>query len=349
MAVSRRLLLKQSLLGPALFARPDFSYSTRAIDLVRRSTVIDMLGLLTLDYRKFASWGKQPDLFGHADLERLKACGITIFHPAVGFVSGDIYTQSLADLRRWNAFVDAYPNQFLRIERASQFRGAKEHGKIGILLGQQNSAHFRTVDDVDRFYLLGQRVSQLTYHGNRIGGGSSDAVDSGLTQYGLQIIDRMNTLGMAIDVSHCGDKTTLQAIEASRKPVLVTHSNCRALCPAARCKPDEAIKQLAAKGGVIGITMVRGFVGGRATIEDVLNHIDHVTKLVGVEHVGIGTDVDLDGRDRAIRRFDLDGIDYANKIYDLTEGLLARNYAEKDIELILGGNFERVLAQTWAA
>lgn len=102
----------------------------------------------------------------------------------------------------------------------------------------------------------------------------------------------------------------------------------------------------------MGITMVRSFVraAGPVTIQHVLDHIDHVTKLVGVEHVGIGSDVDLDGRDirvRPARRFDLDGMDYAKKIYDLTEGLVSRNYSSRNIELILGGNFERALTDAW--
>jgi membrane dipeptidase len=164
----------------------------------------------------------------------------------------------------------------------------------------------------------------------------------------------MNAVGMAVDISHCSDRTTLDAIHASRKPVLVTHSNCRALVATnARCKTDEAIRLLAAQGGVIGITMVRGFVqaSGPATIEDVLDHIDHVARLVGVEHVGIGSDVDLDGRDARIRprkRFDLDGIDYSQKIFDLTEGLIRRKYSAENIELILGGNFQRALEAIWS-
>jgi membrane dipeptidase len=96
--------------------------------------------------------------------------------------------------------------------------------------------------------------------------------------------------------------------------------------------------------------MVRGFVhaGGPATIENVLDHIDRVVKLTGVEHAGVGSDVDLDGRDlHSTRKYDLDGIDYAKKIYDLTEGLVRRNYSSRNIELILGGNFERALSETW--
>jgi membrane dipeptidase len=361
--ISRRSVLKGmalSLGAPmlnrgrfALFARTATEYSARTVDLVRRSTVIDMLGLLTLDYRKLSAWEADPGRFRQADFLRLRDSGITVFHPAVGYTAGDIYAESLSDINGWNAFLAAHPGQFQRIERFADFQQSKALGKIGILIGQQNSAHFRSVDDVASFYRLGQRVSQLAYRGNRIGGGCSDPRDCGLSQYGVQIVERMNEVGMAVDISHCGDRTTMNAIEASRKPVLITHSNCRALVPgSARCKTDEAIRRMAAKGGVMGITMVRPFVraAGRVTIEHVLDHIDHLTRLAGVEHAGIGSDVDLDGRDTRVkptRRLDLDGIDYAKRIYDLTEGLVSRNYSSRNIELILGGNFERALAGTW--
>lgn len=362
-AASRRSVLKAAALSLAapminrgrfsLFAQSETEYSARTVDLVRRSTVIDMLGLLTLDYRKLLVWESDPRRFRQADFVRLRDSGTTVFHPAVGYTAGDIYTESLKDIMGWNALIAAHGEQFLRIERVGHFQQAKALGKVGILIGEQNSAHFRTVEDVDRFYDLGQRVSQLTYSGNKIGGGSSDPRDDGLSQYGVQIVERMNEVGMAVDISHCGDRTTMNAIEASRKPVFVTHSNCRALVPgSARCKTDEAIKRMAATGGVMGITMVRSFVraAGRVTIEHVLDHFDHLTRLVGVEHAGLGSDVDLDGRDirvRPTRRFDLDGIDYAKKIYDLTEGLVNRNYSSRNIELILGGNFERALTETW--
>jgi len=334
----------------ALFAKGAPEYSVRAVDLVRNTTVIDMLGLLTLNYRKMSAWQLQPELFQPADFQRLKNSGITVFYPAVGYTSGDIYTESSRDITGWNNFLAAHQQEFLRVDGADDLERAKALGKIGILIGQQNSVHFRAVADVDYFYKLGQRVSQLTYSGNRIGGGSSDAHDPGLSQYGAQIVERMNQLGMAIDISHCGDRTTMDAIVASRRPVLVTHSNCRALVSAARCKTDEAIRGMAAKGGVMGITMVRGFVraGGPATMENVLDHIDHVVGLTGVEHVGVGSDVDLDGRDlHSPRKYDLDGIDYAKKIFDLTEGLVRRSYSNRNIELILGGNFQRALAEAW--
>src|SRR6185295_9655511 len=113
-------------------------------------------------------------------------------------------------------------------------------------------------------------------------------------------IEQMNKTGMAVDVSHCGDRTTLDAFELSKAPVLITHSNCRALTPGhPRCKTDEAIQAVGKAGGVMGITGVRMFVktSEPTTIEDVLNHFDHVRDLIGPEHLGIGSDVDLYGYD----------------------------------------------------
>lgn len=363
--ISRRTLLRDAALvlgAPlinrgrfSLFAQGENEYSARTIDLVRQSTVIDMLGLLTLDFRKLLAWRTDPACFGNGDLKKLRDSGITIFHPAVGYTDGDVYASSWWDISSWDAFIAAHPSDFVRIDGPADIARAKALGKIGIVIGQQNSGHFRSIDDVDRFYHMGQRVSQLTYGHNQLGGGSTDARDPGLTKYGAEIIGRMNALGMAVDVSHCGDRTTLDTVDASKKPVLVTHSNCRALVPgSARCKTDEEIRKVTAAGGVIGVTMVRYFVspGKSATIENVLDHIDHVARLTGVEHVGLGSDVDLEGRDsrgRPLRKNDLDGIDYARKIYDLTEGLVRRNYCDRDIQLILGGNFQRALSEIWNA
>ena len=337
----------------SLFAQGGSTYSARTIDLVARSTVIDMLGLITLNYKKLTTWEADPHRFQRADYARLKGSGITALHPAVGYTTGDIYAATLRDITGWNSFIGGHSEQFLRVNRVDDFERAKTTGLIGIVIGQQNSVHFRTVEDVDKFYALGQRVSQLTYAGNRIGGGSVDRQDKGLTEYGSAIVERMNQVGMAVDISHCADRTSLDAIEASKRPVLITHSNCRKLVPnSSRCKTDEAIRRMAAKGGVMGVTMVRGFVGGKATIDSVLDHVDHIVSLVGVEHVGIGSDVDLDGRDfpaGSPRKYDLDGINYAKKIYDLTEGLVRRTYSDGDIELILGKNFKRALAAMWIA
>ena len=178
----------------------------------------------------------------------------------------------------------------------------------------------------------------------------------------------MNTVGMAVDVSHCGDQTTLDAFQASTKPVLITHSNCRSLVPGhPRCKTDEAIRRMARTGGVMGITGVRMFVkiDEPTTIDDMLNHYDHVIDLVGVEHVGVGSDIDLYGYDdmpaeenERLRsgykgsygfreKIDIDAVAHPKRMYDLTEGFIRRKYSDEMIRAVLGANFIRALSATW--
>jgi len=271
-------------------------------------------------------------------------------------------------LAQWNGLIALYSDTFLRVDSPERLGEAKRSRKIGIILGIQNSNHFRTVEDVDYFYGLGQRVSQLTYNARSlIGSGSTERNDSGLSDYGVSVVERMNKLGMAVDVSHCGDTTTLDACGVSKQPVLITHSDCRALNPHPRCKTDEAIRKIAASGGVMGVTGVRPFVTAKepTTIENLLDHYDHVAKLVGVEHLGIGSDIGLDGDDalpepvrkelysqyKASYGFrekqDIEGADHPKRTYDLAEGLIRGGYSDANIELILGGNFQRVLTQVW--
>jgi membrane dipeptidase len=257
----------------------------------------------------------------------------------------------------------------MRIDSPADLDRVKTSGKIGVLIGVQNSEHFRNVEDVELFHGLGQRVSQLTYNArNRIGDGSTERTNVGLSDFGVSIVEKMNTVGMAVDVSHSGDQTTLDACAVSKKPVLFTHSNVRALNPShPRCKTDEAIRAMAKTGGVMGITGVRMFVkrDEPTTIEHFLDHYDHVAKLIGPEHLGIGSDIDLDGYDdmpaeenRRLRagykgsygfrdKIDIEGIGHPKRVYDLTEGLIRRKYSDADIRGILGGNFRRVLTQIW--
>jgi len=352
-----------------LFANSGTTYSARAIDLVGRSTVIDMLSPLTLNFSKQAKWFAKPETFESADLQPYRDSGINVFHIGVGLGGPDAYNETLKFFASWNGFLAHHDESFMRVDTPFALARVKKSGKIGIILGLQNSEQFRTGADVDFFYSLGQRVSQLTYNSrNMIGNGSTERRDDGISDFGALIIERMNRVGMAVDVSHCGDRTTLDAFDISKKPVLITHSNCRALVPGhPRCKTDEAIKKMGASGSVMGITGVRMFVKADepTTIEDALNHFDHVAKLVGVEHLGVGSDIDLDGYDdmppelnRQLRagykgtygfreKIDIEGIDHPKRMFDLTEGLIRRKYSDSDIEGILGGNFKRVLSQIW--
>jgi membrane dipeptidase len=343
---NRREFLKCLSAAPLL--RLGREYSPRTVDLVSESVVIDMLGLLTLDWAKLDRWQRQADAFDSGAFRKIEDSGITVFHPAVDLNTPRPFETIRDWALNWNAFIARYPDDFLRVDRPEDFARAKSGGKAGIILGLQNSEHFRTVADVAFFHGLGQRVSQLTYNGrNSIGTGCLAGQDPGLTEYGARVVEEMNRIGMAVDISHTGDQTSLDAIALSKKPVLITHSNCRALNPHRRCKPDAIIRAMAARGGVMGITAIRSFVGReRATIEDVLDHFDHVAKIAGIEHVGVGSDNDVDSG-RPPRRVDIAGLDGPLRIFNLTEGLVRRGYSDQDIRLILGGNFQRALAEIW--
>ena len=354
-----------------LSAASDQKYSARAIEIVQRSTVIDMCAALALSEHREQELFANPDTFRAEDYALFKQSGINVFHEANGLSGPNVYMEVLQNISNLNGFLAHHDNWFERIDSPRRLDGIKASGKVGVLLGAQNAEHFRKLDDVDYFYSLGHRVTQLTYNFRTlIGNGCYERRDDGLSDFGLAVVERMNKVGMAVDVSHCGDRTTLDAFSVSKKPVLITHANCRALNPNhPRCKTDEAIKAMAAKGGVMGITEVRDFVSAKepTTIESMLDHYDYVAKLVGVEHLGMGSDIDLFGYDAlpadevadflsnkkvsaTVRdKSDVDGLNYAKRPFDIAEGLIRRKYSDANIEAILGGNFRRVLKEIWTA
>ncbi len=356
--------------GTARLFGQERKYSVRAIDLMQRSTVIDMLSPFALAASQSVRLRARPETFTPEKLQEFRESGIHVFHIAEGVGGTDVYGNNVRFLALWNSFLAYHERNLKRINSAADIDEARAAGKIGVILGLQDSAHFRGVGDVDEFYAYGQRVSQLTYNArNLIGNGSTERRDEGLSDYGLAIVARMNQIGMAVDVSHSGDRTTLDALEVSKKPVLFTHINCRALSGHPRAKTDEAIKKCAEQGGVIGITGVRMFVKADepTTVEDYLNHFDHVRRLTGPEFLGVGSDMDLHGYDAmpeadrkalfanytAAYKFrdklDIEGIDHPKRMFDVTEGLIRRGYSDHDIEGILGGNFKRALKEIWGA
>jgi membrane dipeptidase len=343
---------------------PKNKYSSKVLDLVQRSLVIDMLAPLKLDFRPEAYALPLTD----SEAAMFRSCGITGFHNSVGVGGASAYDDALEFIAAWSGFVGRNTQVFTLVGKADDLDAAKAKQKIAVIMGLQNADEFREPKDVKAFYQLGLRCAQLTYNTqNLIGSGSTERVDGGISDYGVEIIKAMNEVGMLVDVSHSGDRTTLDAIELSPKPIAFTHSNCRALNNHPRLKTDEAIRKLAAKGGVMGITGVRMFVKDKepTTVEDIVDHVDHVVKLVGIEHVGIGSDSDLMGYDHmppdqykqlkasykasyAFRdKIDTDGFDHPRKVYDLTAALIRRGYSDSNIQAILGGNFRRLLGSTW--
>ena len=348
----------------AFAAAPGRSYSRRAVDLVASSLVIDMLAPLKITL--------SADYVAHrltdAEVAEFRASGITGFHNAYGLGGPDAKQQALTFLAGWQGFAGRNSHVFTLVDNAADLDRAKADRKCAVIMGIQNAEHFESVEDVALFRRLGLRCAQLTYNNqNRIGSGSTERIDGGVSDYGAAIVGEMEKQRMLVDVSHCGDQTTLDAIAIANGPIAITHSNARALVDHPRVKTDEAIKALAAKGGVMGITGVRMFV--RTTdptnVGHMADHIDHVAKLVGVDHVGIGSDADLHGYDDmkpdeyallkgsykgsyAFRdKIDIDGFDHPLKTFDLTEELIRRNYSNDNIRAVLGGNFRRLLAQVW--
>jgi membrane dipeptidase len=348
----------------AFAAAPARQYSARAVTLVRESLVIDMLAPLKLDF--------DPKFFDHPfgpkDIAEFKASGITGFHHSIGIGGPAAKTDALDFLASYQGWVGRQADEFTLVGTVADLDHAKAEGKAAIIMGLQNADQFQTVDDVKYFYRLGLRCAQLTYNSqNLIGSGSTDRIDGGVSDFGEEIIQAMNKAGMLVDTSHCGDRTTLDAIALSPKPIAITHSNCKAIAAHPRNKSDEVIRKLAAKGGVMGISGVRMFVSTKdpTTVANMVDHIDHVVKLVGIEHVGIGSDADLNGYDDmppdqykqlkasykasyAFRdKIDIDGFDHPQKIFDLTDELIRRGYSDANIRLVLGGNFRRLLGATW--
>ncbi len=388
-ALTRREALGRLAVGA--FAAPTFlrgryqlapdvptEYSSRAVRVVQESVVVDLLNQFRFaDFSetppKSTRWLSKPRSMTRADFDVYRTSGYTVI--ALGHSPSD-YAAGIRFFADWNGFIAESSDRFMRIDDASDFDAVKKAGKVGIMITFQNSDHFRTVDDVDTFFSLGQRLSQLTYnYQNRIGSGFLETKDGGLTVFGGEIVARMNTAGMAVDVSHCGDQTTLDALDASKRPVVFSHASCRALVPGhLRCKTDEMITTMAKTGGVMGIPFLRMMVRDSepVTVEHIIDHFDHVAKLVGIEHVAVGSDMDVVGNpnpvngvglsvpptpnfDRYHMHFDakgermltVAGMDHPKRMFDLAEGLIRRKYSDTNITDILGRNASRVMSAIW--
>jgi membrane dipeptidase len=190
--------------------------------------------------------------------------------------------------------------------------------------------------------------------------------DKGLSSFGRELVAEMNRLGMLVDLSHCGHRTTMDAIEATKGPVAFTHANPLALANNPRNKPDEAFKALAAKGGVAGVVRLPAWLTphGKATLEDYLNAIDYLVGLIGIDHVGLGSDF-MEEVPAEIMMRSLQGISPENlqKYYSstlvegfesaadfprVTEGLLSRGYLSEEVKKIMGGNWLRLFEKVWS-
>ena len=218
----------------------------------------------------------------------------------------------------------------------------KAEGKKAIMLGIENGyAIGNDLSNVERFRNRGVVYMTLCHNGNNQLCGSARYNDGnlGVNAFGEKVIKEMNRVGMMVDISHAGEQTFYDALDISTKPIVASHSSSRALCNHPRNLTDEQLKALAAKGGVAQVTLYNGFLKeeGTATIQDAIRHLNHMVDVMGIEHVGIGTDFDGDGG--------IIGCASASELINFTRCLLKERYSEEDIRRIWGGNFLRVMEE----
>ena len=228
-----------------------------------------------------------------------------------------------------------------------QIYDLKAAGKKAIMLGVENGyAIGKDLENITRFKKMGVSYITLCHNGN------NDICDSargevewnGLSPFGKEVIKKMNELGILVDISHAAESSFYTALETSKHPIIASHSSARALCDHPRNLTDEQLKALAAKGGVVQICLYKGFINKeaeKASLSDAIRHINHIVSLIGIDHVGIGSDFDGDG--------ELIGCRASNELINITVQLLKEGYTENDIAKIWGGNFLRVMTNVQKA
>lgn len=217
----------------------------------------------------------------------------------------------------------------------------KRNGQRSLLTGIENGLAIEDdINNVQHFANRGITYITLCHNGdNQICDSARHSLNThgGVSPFGAQVITEMNRLGLMVDLSHAGEKSFYDALQISRTPIVCSHSNSRALCDVPRNITDEQMRALAAAGGVCQITLYNGFLrtDGNATITDAIRHLEHAIDIMGIEHVGLGTDFDGDGG--------IPGLADASELVNFTKALLRRRYSETDMSLICGGNWLRVM------
>ena len=292
--------------------------------------------------------------------------------------SGSDFSSSVERIAGWLDRIERYPESFRQVRTVADLHDAKATGRLGIVLGFQDTTPFeRSVANVETFLQLGVKVTQLTYNvRNLVGDGCLEPANGGLTRFGHQVVERMNEVGMMVDLSHCGQKTTADGIAASSRPVAITHSGCNAVARHPRSKDDAELRAMADGGGVVGIYLMPFLTPGRVPMRaDVLDHIEHAIQVCGEDHVAIGSDLSttpIDGSDEYWSRhrefvagriergvaapnedpqilFTVQDLNSHRRMELIAEGLSQRGHPDDRIEKIVGENWARLFDELWRA
>lgn len=316
---------------------------------------------LVIDGLNVSKWSREV-------LEEIHVGGVTAINATNAVLEN--FRQTILNLVQWERLFKNSSDIISRVTCVDDILKAKKAGKVGIILGFQNS--YPIEDDLDLlviFHRLGVRIIQLTYmEGNLAGCGCLERSDYGLTDFGIEMVEEMNRLGILIDLSHVGYQTSMDTIKFSRKPVALTHANPASLVNHKRNKPDDLIKAVAEKGGIIGATIFPPFLKeqGVADLSDFIRVIDYLVNLVGIDHVGIGTDFTQGqgedffrtiwtGNSKKGPKMSMDilpivnpkGIESASEFPNITAALLNHGYPESHVRKVIGENFLRVFKEVW--
>lgn len=283
------------------------------------------------------------------------------------------FTETMANIARFKGWLDEHSDVIRQVYSLEDIRSAKAENRVGIILGFQNLSAIGTdVTNLRLFHELGVRVAQIAYNTqNLVGAGCYESVDSGLTDFGRDVLAEMNSLGILADLSHVGPRTSTDVIDESTKPVVYSH-----VCPAAlyghpRNKTDKELRRIAERGGLVGVNLLPWFLreDGQATIDDFVNAIEHTVNVAGQDHVGIGTDF-IQGhgieflewlrRDKGSGRLVNPlpsggeevpamprGIARIEDFPALTTAMERRGWPEVRIRKLLGENWLRIFAEVW--
>ena len=238
------------------------------------------------------------------------------------------------------AIVANHSNRLALARTPDELWRNKLAGRKSIMLGIENGLALEgNLSNVEHFAKRGVVYITLCHNGDNdlCDSAKGEQTHGGVSDFGAKVIAEMNRLGLTADLSHAHEKSFYDALDISRTPIVCSHSSCRALCDHPRNLTDEQMKALARKGGVCQITLYPGFLrqDDQATILDAMAHLDHAIRVMGIDHVGLGTDFDGDGG--------VPGLADASELTNFTRQLLARRYNDEDIQKIWGGNFLRVI------
>lgn len=344
----------------------DATQEERASRLHRETPIVDGLGGSML-------MRPAPDVDGADRIDQYRHNGVTVSNETI-VMPGEGTRAALRRVFDYMCLDEVSEGRARHIGSVTDIHQHHANGTLGLIYGLQSADPFESDTYlVPLFHRLGVRIANLVYNErNRLGDGCMETNDNGLSAFGKSVVLEMNRVGMTVDLSHTGVRTSLDAASAAKAPVVFSHSSARALTDHPRNVTDEQIRAVAATGGLIGVCPHSQFCekrrGERPTVADFLDHISYVADLVGVEHVGIGTDL-FGGQTlgETVFRFQfgrqvpgawggygieskyVSGFDTVYGWLNVTRGLVARGFSDTEVQLILGGNWLRVFADTWGS